>query len=613
MNPGVRVALIVLVAECVAVALAVALTAADPLAVPTGISGTVVVVAVLALLVAPLAAGGWTASVARRANGLAARVRPEILTGTDFEADYERLFGVVADRLELRRRELRESEHLLRLLMDALPLAVAYLDRDLRYRLTNKTVEDWFGLGREEMAGRTLRDVLGAEAFALAEPNILQTRGGQSNTYEMMMPYRFGGERYVVTTIVPHLDEDGEVQGHFVAVHDMSERKKAEDAVRVARDAAQTADTEKTRFLAAASHDLRQPLHAMRLLTGVLADRTRDTPELKIVDDLVISLQSIEGMLNALLNISQFDSGAMQPEVEAFPLEDVLHRIEREFAPQASEQGLDFRVVPSSVTVVSDTSLLERIVGNFVANAIRYTAEGGILLGCRRGDGCVRIEVWDTGIGIPDEQIGSIFEEYYQIGNPARDRSRGLGLGLALVERMARSLGHRIECRSVPGKGSMFGVEVPTGIRPAAIRDAVAAAGPRPLAGRRVLVVEDDEMGLRAMREWLHAIGARVDAAANRDQVMRRIGETGYQCDLMIADHRLPDGDTGAAIVREVRDRLARDVPAVIVTGDTAADIRSEAESLGCGFLRKPIDPDALLNLANRLMAAHSEDLADAS
>ena len=556
--------------------------------------------------------GAAGARLERRPTGLAAdddgvlaavRNVPKVLTGTDAIGDIDRMFDVMADRLAMRRRELRESEHLLGLLMDSIPLAVIYLDRDYRYRLINRTFEIWFGMSGEEVIGRHCRDVIGERSYEILRPNLLSCLDGDPSTFEAFLPHERGESRYVIGTAVPHVAEGGDIEGFFITINDISERRKVEEAVLVARDAAERADAAKTRFLAAASHDLRQPLYAMRLLTGVLHDRSDEPANRKIIEDLQASMHSMDTMMNALLDISELDSGAIAPDLTDFDVGEFLTRIGNEFAPEADEKGLDLRVVPSAAPVRSDPALLQRVVANLLSNAIRYTESGRVLMGCRRRGDTVRIEVWDTGIGIPPDRLDSIFEEYYQVGNPARDRSRGLGLGLALVTRIARLLGHTIDCSSTLGGGSMFSVEVPIGEAGRTVAAGAEEGSGKPsLAGRSVLVVEDDNLGLNAMRLWLESHGANVNAAKNGSAVIESVAEDGFDCDLVIADHRLPQGDTGAGIVRRVRSALGRDVPAIIVTGDTSADIRVEAENNGCRFARKPIDPDHLMALIGEVL-----------
>jgi len=253
-------------------------------------------------------------------------------------------------------------------------------------------------------------------------------------------------------------DESGRSLGYRTSVRDISQRKQAEDALRRAHAETERASRAKSRFLAAASHDLRQPLQAINLLVAALRSTATDPDSAEIVRSIEDSLQATNELLDALLDVSRLEAGALQPRPRPVYVGDLLDRLAPEFAAAAREKGIELRVVASSAAIRSDPPLLDRILRNLVANAIRYTERGRVLIGCRRRADGVRIEVWDTGIGIPADKLEAIFEEFYQLGNPERDRTRGLGLGLAIVDRVAKLLGHAVEVRSQPGKGSMFAV-----------------------------------------------------------------------------------------------------------------------------------------------------------
>ncbi len=226
------------------------------------------------------------------------------------------------------------------------------------------------------------------------------------------------------------------------------------------RHQAELASIAKSRFLAAASHDLRQPLQTLALLQGLLATVVEGDKARNLVARLDETLGAMSGMLNTLLDINQIDAGIVHPEIVSFPVSDLLDRLKGEFTYHAQAQGLELRVVPSGVTINSDPRLLEQMIRNLLSNALKYTPHGKVLLGCRRHGGNLSIEVWDTGIGIPEEELQSIFEEYRQLDNAARERKRGLGLGLSIVQRLGNLLGHRLSVRSHPGKGSVFAIEV---------------------------------------------------------------------------------------------------------------------------------------------------------
>ena len=257
---------------------------------------------------------------------------------------------------------------------------------------------------------------------------------------------------------------------------------------------ADEANRAKTSFLAAASHDLRQPIHAMALFVSALKSKSRDPEARPIVDHLVASVEALEGLFDALLDISKLDAGIVRAEIGDFPLQPIFERVAQDCAADAAEKGLRLVVVPTRAIVRSDATLLERIVRNLVSNAIRYTKTGGLVLGCRRTGANVRIAVCDTGIGIEPAQLPQVFKEFFQVANPERDRAKGLGLGLAIVERLAQLLGHSVTVASVPGRGSTFSVTLPRGESPSlATAPAPAEAAPEGSLGGALVVVIDDE------------------------------------------------------------------------------------------------------------------------
>jgi two-component system, chemotaxis family, CheB/CheR fusion protein len=287
-----------------------------------------------------------------------------------------------------------------------------------------------------------------------------------------------------------------------------------------AKRQAEHANLGKSRFLAAASHDLRQPLQTISLLHELLARKVKDETTLALVGRLDETVSTMSSMLDTLLDINQLEAGIVRREMVDFPIDAVLEPLRTQFSFHAAARRLGWRVVPCSLSVRSDPRLLEQMIRNLLSNAVKYTNEGKILLGCRRRGDMLRIEVWDTGIGIPEEQLQAIFEEFHQLDNSARERGKGLGLGLAIVERLADLLGHAVDVRSRPGKGSVFAVEVPLG------RDA-SPWQPRPDPRERkevaqqagaILIVEDDP----SVREMLARFCSKARVTARRPP---RMGE----------------------------------------------------------------------------------------
>ena len=366
--------------------------------------------------------------------------------------------------------------------------------------------------------------------------------------------------------------------------------------LRRAREIAEQANRATTRFLAAASHDLRQPLHAIELFVAALEATVNDDEALGIIGDLREATNAAGRLLTALLDVSELESGKFEGRFMDFPVQQLLDRMVRVFGPQARERGLTLRMVPSSHVIHSDPNLLERILGNLLSNAVRYTQEGGILLGCRRRRGKLRIEVWDTGLGIPEGERQRIFEEFHQLDNLARERRRGVGLGLSIVRRLANVLGHEIFLHSVRGQGSVFAVELDlTGksvdlpLRPRAGR----AAAPMP---RRttVLVIDDDLQVRKGMVRALESWGCRVKTAGDYDAAAEIAASAPEAIDLIIADYRLPRACNGVRAAGRLRVLCRRMLPVLIVTADQGQEELQEIADQGFPALQKPVNPDAL-------------------
>lgn len=363
------------------------------------------------------------------------------------------------------------------------------------------------------------------------------------------------------------------------------------------------ANQAKSRFLAAASHDLRQPMHALGLFVAQLRGKPLLAEQRTLADRINASVLAIGDLLDSLLDISRFDAGTVLPEIADFPVQSLLGRMENEFMQPAREKGLRFRVVPSGVWVNSDPLLLERIVANLVSNAVRYTRRGGIIVGCRRHGATLRILVCDTGRGIPTGEQQRIFAEFYQLAYPERDRSQGLGLGLAIVDRLARLLGHHVEVRSKEGKGSMFIVTVPRGTPRAATPPARAVETGIP-RGTFVALIDDDALSRDGMRGLLSDWGCDVVATASAAEAVHGLAARNRPPDLVVSDYRLRDGSTGIHAIRQLRTTYSADLPAFLISGDTSGGVLREAEMEGLHLLTKPVTPLKLRALLSQLLKA---------
>ena len=359
-----------------------------------------------------------------------------------------------------------------------------------------------------------------------------------------------------------------------------------------AKEDADRANKAKSVFLASASHDLRQPLNAMQMYIAALKTKVNDEEVLKIIEDINSVSASTARLLNALLDVSELEVGAIKPRYEEFPINNIFTSIFQSFSPLAKDKGLQFRIVPSSIFVKSDPDLLERILGNFMSNAIRYTQSGSVMIGCRRRDNMVSIEVWDTGCGISDNQMSSIFEDFYQIENKERDRSKGLGLGLALAKRLSISLNHKIESKSWLGSGSSFSVLVEIGKENSSDNKLENITNIMDLSGVKVLLVEDDIDVLKSTKQLLESWGCIVSSGRDQEEIKNVIGSDGYLLpDIIVADNRLPGDASGIDVVKLVQKDLESLIPSVIVTGDVERGHVQSITDQGFPVLLKPIQP----------------------
>ncbi len=363
------------------------------------------------------------------------------------------------------------------------------------------------------------------------------------------------------------------------------ERAKAE---------ADEANVSKTRFVAAASHDILQPLNAARLYVTSLIERQRAGGDADLIRNVDASLEAVEEIFGALLDISRLDTGAMKPEMADFRIDELLQRLDMEFAPLAKEKRLDLVFMPCSLTVRSDRRLLRRLLQNLVSNAIKYTPAGRVLVGCRRYGAHLRIEVYDTGIGIPHAKRRAVFKEFHRLDQGARV-ARGVGLGLSIVERIARVLDCEVALKSNAGRGSRFSVEVPRAMAAAAkpVLHAVPRAATGRLAGTIALCIDNERIILDGMETLLGGWGCRVLTAADLAGALAAMDGSGLEPDGLLVDYHL-DGGNGVIVITELRRRLNRDLPAILITADRSAHVREEARAAGVHVLNKPIKPASL-------------------
>jgi two-component system CheB/CheR fusion protein len=510
----------------------------------------------------------------------------------------EELTAVNSQLQEILERQRTTSDDLQNILYST-NVATLFLDLEGRIRFFTPPIRALFAIISADV-GRKLTDfaalapdgTLAADVTAVQdrlEPLEREIEAADGTWFRRrILPYRTGG---------------GRVEGVVITFTDITGRKAADRALEAAKQEAEAANAAKSRFLAAASHDLRQPLQTLALLQALLADAVTGEKARGLVARQNTTLSTVVGMLDTLLDINEIEAGAVQPAHSVFAIDALLERLRGEFTYHADAKGIRLRVVPCTQRVRSDQKLLEQMLRNLLSNAIKYTQAGHVLLGCRRRGSTLTVEIWDTGIGIKDADLATIFEEYYQVANPARQRSRGLGLGLSIVKRLGDLLGHPVRVQSRFGHGSRFSVELPRlgkaePALPSASRPDVVQTDAR----ISILVVEDDpdlrEMLAELLRGQGHQVTTAVDSPQALDCIARSIPG------LVIADYNLPNGPNGLELAAQSRVAAGRALPVIILTGDISSATLRAAALGGCAVLSKPIGLPELQSAIARALAS---------
>lgn len=405
----------------------------------------------------------------------------------------------------------------------------------------------------------------------------------------------FGSARTIRASILRSIDL------RFENVELLEDLKHQHQRAEIALAREEKANLAKSRFLAAASHDLRQPLHSLRLFTATLEMQTRDTQHKTLVNQIDSSVKSLEELFNALLDISKLDAGTVVAENQHVFLDSLLSQIEGDFKPLAQEKNLSLKVHLHNTVVHTDPILFERLMRNLVGNAIRYTDSGSVNVTSELIDGRVWISVSDTGVGIALSDHSRIFDEFVQLGNTERDRNQGIGLGLSIVRRLSDILGIELQVSSEIGKGARFSVGVLEGDESQCVyNQAPAQQASDHVASLFILVIDDEEEVCLAVEGLLETWGCIVMCASSGDAAIQQLQEIGDTPDLVISDYRLRDGETGGDVIAAIRQTLGVDVPAIILSGDIAPDRLLDIKALGLPFLHKPCEPDALRQLIAR-------------
>ncbi|MGO9360328.1 MAG: response regulator [Xanthobacteraceae bacterium] len=523
---------------------------------------------------------------------------------TDGTTLKERLLALAARNRKLRRTVEQQNATAadLQKVLCSTDVATILLDVDLNIRFFTPATRLIFNVIAADI-GRPLADLssLAPDGALLGDArDVLRSREPIEREIEAQ-----SGAWYV-RRILPFRTEGKGIEGVVITFADITHQKEAADALEQAKLQADAANAAKSRFLAAASHDLRQPLQTLVLLQELLAKAATGDKAQKLVARLGETVDGMAGMLNALLDINQIEAGTIRAELETFRIDAVLDRVKSELGYQAEAQRIALHVVPCAVSVRSDPRLLEQMIRNLLSNALKYTRRGRVLLGCRRRQGKLSIEIWDTGVGIPADQLQDIFEEYHQLGNAAQDRALGMGLGLSIVRRIGALLNHTVTVRSQLGKGSVFTVEVdrsPAEAQPRIDQPRSKASSPTSaVRACTVLVVEDESDVRDLLQTALDAEGYHVVTAGDGTEALQAIENDAFRPSLVISDYNLPNGMDGLRLADRLRAGLRRSVPVIILTGDISTETLRAIALHGCEHLNKPASLKDLTAAIERLV-----------
>ncbi|HET6619975.1 MAG TPA: NahK/ErcS family hybrid sensor histidine kinase/response regulator [Dongiaceae bacterium] len=572
--------------------------------------------------------GGPTAEVS--VNGRWFAIKSDPMPDGGFVVSY----AEITDRRQAE-EALHDSEARIRLFANAMPTMMCYIDDQERYQFVNRAYRAAFARDGGKVVGRKMRAVLGEAEYGFRRSFIERALAGSTSVFDVVLPSADDEPRFGLATYVPHRSASGRVVGFFTLIQDITERRRTqhmlemakedlerrvyertatlqelnatlvreiEERRRIARELraakveAELANASKTQFLADASHDLLQPLNTARLFIASIQGRKLPRHTADYVEKVDRALVNIEDILNILLDISKLESGRVNVQLGAAPLSPLIQSLRDEMAPLAERSGLELHVVPTSLAVRTDVRLLRRLLQNLLTNACRYTPKGKVLFGVRRRGKCAEIQVADTGIGIPKDKFDEIFAEFRRLADLAGG-SKGYGLGLSIVRRISRLLDHPVKVSSRVGRGSAFSVLVPLAEATGQRRAPQAPRLPRhrTIDGVRVLVIDNESQVLEGMASLLDTWRCRVIAASNAEGALSELDRTGEKPDLLLVDYHLDHGRVGTDAIDTIRKRVHAGIPAAIITADHSPAIRDDVRKLaGVSLLLKPIKPARL-------------------
>lgn len=539
---------------------------------------------------------------------------------------------------------LRESERWIRLITDHVPALIAYLGEDMRYRFTNQVYDDFYGWPRGSLIGENISRAHGEASFFKLLPYVERALQGESVNFEIEEQNAAGENRYMLKSYVPNLDLDGKAVGFFVLIRDITDRKRTSEALQQAylnleqrvrdrtseltglnqklrseinerkaietrlieaKQEAEQANLSKTKFLAAVSHDLLQPLNAARLFTGALLEHKIPEHIFSLIRSISNSLEDVESLLGTLVDISKLDAGVIKADFASFRLRELLDNLAVEYKQIAEADNLSFNYQSSGLIVKSDATLLARILRNLLTNAVRYTPAGGrILLGCRRKESTVIIQVYDTGCGVPADKLDEIFLEFKRLTPNQNRQDKGLGLGLAIVDKISRILLHPIHVRSEYEKGSVFSVEVPLGeLAPHSLLPIDQGQGiDRYLTGAKIWMVDNDPAICEGMRVLLEGWGCSVLTATGLSNLQEQVSINSLDVDLLIVDYHLDNDVIGTDVVEEILARRTNVLPVLMITANYSNELKLQMREAGYSLINKPVKPLKLKTTLSHLL-----------
>jgi PAS domain S-box-containing protein len=521
---------------------------------------------------------------------------------------------------------LKKNERWLRLITDNVPAMIAYVGADLKFQFTNQVYLDWYGNSESELYG--LEDHQDRANFDYNQVKRYASRAlkGESVSFDTTEKNLSGELCYLLKSYVPNIDIEGQVLGFFVLIRDITERRKNALALQKAYDLlevrvqertsqlqteveghrqaqvslvnaikeADQANMSKTKFLAAVSHDLLQPLNAAQLFNSSLSEQVHNTNLEPIVNSVDTSLSDLENLICTLVDISKLDAGVVRADKSSFQLADLLDNLTKEYQQQANEYDVELHYVSTGITVNSDSVLLARVLRNFLSNAFRYTENGKVLLGCRRQGKFVSIEVWDNGVGIAKEKINEIFQEFKRLKSSKVAFRNGLGLGLAIVDKISKVLEHPIKVDSIQGKGSMFSIKVPIGkMEQTNLSNSLPTKilQNTDLAQRTIWVIDNDANICEGMARLLTGWGCNVITALSLEHLNQQVNTSEEHADILIVDYHLDNDETGFSAAKSINNGRNVPLPTLMITANYSKTLKDDVAKTGILLLNKPVKP----------------------